>query len=556
MEGRHDTPQEPVRFETHPDRYRHWKLEAPPEYGGSVVRLVMNVPEDGGLRPGYVLKLNSYDLGVDIELADALSRIRFERPEAKAIEFRSGKDRIFCSGANIYMLGASTHGFKVNFCKFTNETRLYLEEMSAESGISSVAALNGTASGGGYELAIACNEIVLPDDGSSAVSFPEAPLLAVLPGTGGLTRLVDKRKIRRDLADAFSTLAEGVRGKRAVEWGLVDEAPPKPQFEATVKKRLDAMVSRSKRKAFKPMVLKPLEAKRSASGTEYKYVSLSLDPKARTATLVVRSPEEAPPKTPAELEKAGCGAWAIRAFRELDDALLDLRFNHPTIGTIAVKTAGDSARVLAVDAMLAANMDDGLVREVVLLMKRVLKRFDVTAKSFFALIEPGSCFAGSLLELALASDRAYMKESDDEPVTIAVSALNAGPLPMGNGLSRLQSRFLGQPERVTRALETKTPIDTKAALSLGLVTFAPDDIDWDDEVRIALEERASLSPDAMTGMEASLRFGGPETLETKIFARLSAWQNWIFVRPNATGEKGALTLYGQPGRPEFDWRRT
>jgi benzoyl-CoA-dihydrodiol lyase len=556
MADHHDQGREPVRFETHPDRYKHWRLETPSEYGGAVVRLVMNVPEDGGVRPGYVLKLNSYDLGVDMELADALLRIRFEHPEAKAIVFTSGKDRIFCSGANIYMLGSSTHAFKVNFCKFTNETRLYLEEMSAESGIGSLAALSGTASGGGYELAIACDEIVLPDDGSTAVSLPETPLLGVLPGTGGLTRLVDKRKIRRDLADTFSTLAEGVRGKRAVEWGLVDEAPSKPQFEAAVKRRLEAMTARSKRRAFPPVRILPLEVKRTATGMEYKYVSVTLDPKARTATLTVRAPEGNEPTTPAELAKAGSGAWAIRAFRELDDALLDLRFNHPTIGVIALKTTGDPSRVLAVDAMLAANKDDGLVREVVLLMKRVLKRLDVTARSFFALVEPGSAFAGSLLELALAADRVYMKDSEDEPNTVAVSALNAGPLPMGNGLTRLQSRFLREPERVGRALETKGPIDTKAALALGLVTFAPDDIDWDDEVRIAFEERASLSPDALTGMEASLRFGGPETLETKIFGRLSAWQNWIFQRPNAVGEKGALTLYGQPERPELDWRRT
>ncbi len=556
MEGHDDKGQEPVRFETHPDRYKHWRLETPPEYGGKVLRLVMNVPEDGGVRPGYVLKLNSYDLGVDVELADALLRVRFERPEVRAIVFASGKDRIFCSGANIYMLGSSTHAFKVNFCKFTNETRLYLEEMSAESGISSLAALQGTASGGGYELAIACDEIVLPDDGSSAVSFPETPLLAVLPGTGGLTRLVDKRKIRRDLADAFSTLAEGVRGKRAVEWGLVDEAPPKPQFEATVKRRLEAMVGRSKRRAFKPVLLAPLEVKRTATGSEYKYVSVARDAKTRSATFTIRAPDGKEPSTPAELAEAGSGAWAIRAFRELDDALLDLRFNHPTIGVVALKATGDPNRVLAVDAMLAAHEDDGLVREVVLLMRRVLKRVDVTARSFFALVEPGSAFAGSLLELALAADRVYMKDSEDEPNTVFFSPLNAGSLPMGNGLSRLQSRFLREPARVGRALETKGPIDTKAALALGLVTFAPDDIDWDDEVRIAFEERASLSPDALTGMEASLRFGGPETLETKIFARLSAWQNWIFVRPNAVGEKGALTLYGQPERPVFDWRRT
>ena len=554
-EKAHAGPTEPVRFETHPDRYRHWSVEYPSEHGGAVARLVMNVKEDGGLRPGYPLKLNSYDLGVDVELADALLRIRFERPEVKAIVFVSGKDRIFCSGANIYMLGSSTHAFKVNFCKFTNETRLYLEEMSAESGIPSLAALNGTASGGGYELAIACDEIILQEDGNAAVSFPEAPLLAVLPGTGGLTRLTDKRKIRRDLADVFSTLAEGVRGKRAVEWGLVDEAPSKATFVAAVKRRLDAMAGRAKRRSGKAVILTPLEAKRTAGGTEYKYVSLVVDEAARTATLTMRAPDEKQPTSVEELAAAGANAWAIRAWRELDDALLDLRFNRPTIGVVAVKTTGDPAAVLAVDAMLAANKDDGLVREVLLLMKRVLKRMDMSAKSFFALAEPGSCFAGSLFELALASDRLYMKDSEDAPTHVVLSALNAGSLPMGNGLSRLEERFLRDPSQVNRVLEAKGPLDTKAALAAGLVTFAPDDIDWDDEVRIAFEERASLSPDAMTGMEASLRFGGPETMETKIFARLSAWQNWIFQRPNAVGERGALTLYGSPERPEFDWRR-
>jgi benzoyl-CoA-dihydrodiol lyase len=546
-----------VRFETHPDRYKHWRLELPKE-GSGVARLVMDIKEDQGLRPasspnGYPLKLNSYDLGVDVELADAIQRIRFEHPEVKALVVTSGKDRIFCSGANIYMLGSSTHGFKVNFCKFTNETRLYLEEMAAESGIPTLAALNGTASGGGYELAISCDEIVLAEDGSSAVSLPEAPLLAVLPGTGGLTRLVDKRKIRRDLADVFSTVAEGVRGKRAVEWNLVDEAPAKAKFDEAITRRATAMVARSKRKAFKPISFGPLEVKRSDKGAEYKYVSLTLDLQARTASLTVRAPEGKEPETVEELAKAGAAAWAVRAFRELDDALLDLRFNHPTIAVVAVKTTGDHASVQAVDAMLAKNKDDGLVREVTLHIKRVLKRMDLTSKSFFALVEPGSCFVGTLLELALASDRVYMKEEDG--VTVAVSPMNAGPLPMSNGLTRLQSRFLREPERVARTLEMTGEIDTGLAVKAGLVTFAPDDIDWDDEVRIAFEERASMSPDAMTGMEASLRFGGPETMETKIFARLSAWQNWIFIRPNATGERGALTLYGRPERPEFDWRR-
>jgi benzoyl-CoA-dihydrodiol lyase len=546
---------EPIRFETHPERYVHWRLEFPAEYGGAVARIVMDVKEERGLRPGYPLKLNSYDLGVDIELADAFQRIRFEHPDVRAVIVTSGKDRIFCSGANIYMLGSSTHGFKVNFCKFTNETRLYLEEMSAESGITSLCALNGTGSGGGYELAIACDEIVLADDGSSAVSFPEAPLLAVLPGTGGLTRLVDKRKIRRDLADAFSTIAEGVRGKRSVEWGLVDESPPKAKFEEAVKRRTDAIVARSKKKSFPKMLLTPLEVKRSDKGAEYKYVSVALDPKARTATLTMRAPTGKEPQTPDELAKAGASTWAVQAFRELDDALLDLRFNQPLIGVIAVKTTGDAEAVLAVDAMLSKHKDDGLVREVILLMKRALKRMDMTAKSFFALAEPGSCFVGSLLELALASDRIYMKDSEDEEVSVATSPMNAGFFPMGNGLSRLQTRFLKDPSLVARALE-QGAMTTPDALKAGLVTFAPDDIDWDDEIRIAFEERSAMSPDAMTGMEANLRFAGPETMETKIFARLSAWQNWIFQRPNAVGERGALTLYGKPERPEFNWNRT
>jgi benzoyl-CoA-dihydrodiol lyase len=550
-----NSAQEPVRFETHPDRYVHWRLDFPAEHGGKVARLAMDVKEDRGMRPGYPLKLNSYDLGVDIELADAVQRVRFEHPEVRALVITSMKDRVFCSGANIYMLGSSTHGFKVNFCKFTNETRLYLEEMSAESGVPSLCSLNGTASGGGYELAIACDEIVLADDGSSAVSFPEAPLLAVLPGTGGLTRLVDKRKIRRDLADAFSTIAEGVRGKRAVEWGLVDEAPPKAKLEEATRRRTEALASRAKRRPFPAVQLGPLAVKRSPEKIEYPYVTLELSAKARTARLVVKAPATKQPETPEELAKAGASAWAIQAFRELDDALLELRFNQPAIGVVSVETEGDAAAVLAVDAMLAKHQDDGLVREITLLMKRVLKRMDLTAKSFFALVTPGSCFAGSLLELALASDRIYMKDSEDEEVSIATSPMNAGLFPMATGLSRLETRFLREPERASRALE-QGRFTTPEAMKAGLVTFAPDDIDWDDEIRIAFEERAAMSPDAMTGMEASLRFAGPETMETKIFGRLSAWQNWIFQRPNAVGERGALTLYGKPERPEFNWNRT
>jgi benzoyl-CoA-dihydrodiol lyase len=549
----------PVRFEVRPESYRHWRLDFPAEHGGAVARLVMDVQEGGALRApgspgGHALKLNSYDLGVDVELADALQRIRFEHPEVKAVVVTSGKERVFCSGANIYMLASSSHAFKVNFCKFTNETRIALEEMSAESGIPSLAALNGTASGGGYELALACDEIVLAEDGSSAVSLPEAPLLAVLPGTGGLTRLVDKRRVRRDLADAFATVAEGVRGKRAVEWGIVDEAPPRARFEEAVKRRLAAMVARSRRRAFRPVALPPLEARRSDGGAEYRHVSLEVDAAARTATLLVRAPEGREPETPEALEEAGARAWAISAFRELDDALLELRLNHPAIGVVALRTAGSPEAVLAVDRMLAAHAEHGLVREVVLHVRRVLKRLDLTAKSLFALVEPGSCFAGSLLELALASDRVYMRDGGEPAAALAPSPLNAGPLPMSNGLTRLESRFLGRPERAAE-LARSPPLDARAALAAGLVTFAPDDLDWDDEVRVAIEERASLSPDAMTGMEASLRFAGPETMETKIFGRLTAWQNWIFQRPNAAGEKGALTLYGKPERPQFDWKR-
>ena len=556
---------DPVRFDTHPDRYRHWRLDLSSAEKTGVAKLVLDVKDDQGLTPGYILKLNSYDLGVDIELADAISRLRFEHPEVRALVFTSGKEKIFSSGANIYMLGSSSHAFKVNFCKFTNETRLYLEEASAESGIKSIAALNGIASGGGYELALACDEIYLQEDGASAVSLPECPLLGVLPGTGGLTRLVDKRKIRRDLADVFSTLAEGVRGPRSKEWNLVDGVIPRSKFVDSVRERAQKLAAESKRASAKGagMTLTDVEPKRESSGKKhtstYQHVTIAIDSARRVAELTVRGPTAAPPSSGDELRKQGDKAWMVQAFREIDDAILDLRFNHLEVGTLVIRTKGDLDAVRAHDQALASMVraGDWLAREVQLLQKRVLKRLDVSSRSIFALVEEGSCFAGSLLELALAADRVYMKddEENENGIRVALSSANFGPLPRGNGLTRLQSRFLGNPKLATDLEAREAPLTTREAKKAGLVTIAPDAIDWDDEIRVAIEERASLSPDAMTGMEASLRYGGPETLETKIFGRLSAWQNWIFTRGNATGERGALTMYGKPERPEFDWRR-
>ncbi|HEU4394513.1 MAG TPA: 2,3-epoxybenzoyl-CoA dihydrolase [Planctomycetota bacterium] len=545
-----------VDFETAPAKYRHWKLS----FDGEVARLRMDVQEDRPLREGYRLKLNSYDLGVDIELADAIQRLRFEHPEVRVVVVESARDRIFCAGANINMLATSGHAFKVNFCKFTNETRLALEDASRHSGLKSVAALNGTCAGGGYELALACDEMVLVDDGNSAVSLPEVPLLAVLPGTGGLTRVVDKRKVRRDRADVFCTVAEGIKGKRAKEWGLVDDVVPKSRFDAAVAERAKALAAKAAKE--KParkgpgVPLAPLEPKASESGVKWRFVTLDLDRAARTATLTVSAPDADPPKDAAAMRAAGSGLWALRAFRELDDALLRLRVNHLEIGLVLLKTRGDGARVLASDAALAAAKGDWFADEVVAHMARVLRRLDLTAKSLFALVDAGSCFAGSLLEVALAADRAYMLDDGGGRVTVATSGMNAGPLPMSNGLTRLQSRFLGEPDRAAAALAAKAPLDAGAAEEAGLVTFALDAIDWDDEVRVACEERASLSPDSLTGMEANLRWGGPETMETKVFGRLTAWQNWIFQRPNAVGERGALTMYGKPERPKFDWNRT
>ncbi len=538
----------PVCFETHPSRYLHWRLEIEPP----LARLVMDVQEDRGLRAGYPLKLNSYDLGVDIELADAIQRLRFEHPEVRAVVVTSGKDRVFCSGANIYMLGTSTHSFKVNFCKYTNETRLAMEDAAAHSGLRFLAAVNGACAGGGYELALACDEILLVDDSSSAVSLPEVPLLAVLPGTGGLTRVVDKRKVRRDLADVFSSLGEGVKGRRAVQWGLVDEATPLSRFAARTAERARALAAQAPVRTGPGVELKPLAVDRGPAGPEYRYVSLKVDDAARVANLTVRGPGGDEPAAAPAIRERGSDLWALCAFRELDDALLDLRFNRPDVGVVVLRTEGDPARVLAADRALIENEADWFVAEVLHHMKRALKRLDQTARSLLAVIDAGSCFAGSLFELALAADRAYMLAADGGP-TVALSALNRGRLPMANGLSRLEARFLaGVPEGIADG----EAYDGEAALERGLVTFAPDDIDWEDEVRLAVEERASLSPDALTGMEANLRAAGPETMESKIFGRLSAWQNWIFQRPNAVGEKGALTLYGRPERPRFNWQRT
>jgi benzoyl-CoA-dihydrodiol lyase len=542
-----------VTFDTHPDRYQHWKFA----FDGPIATLAMDVKEDAGLSPDYKLKLNSYDLGVDIELADAIQRLRFEHPEVRSVIVTSQKERIFCAGANIFMLRGSSHAWKVNFCKFTNETRLGMEDASENSGIKFVAALNGICAGGGYELALACDEIVLVDDSNSAVSLPETPLLAVLPGTGGLTRLVDKRKVRRDLADFFGTLVEGVKGKRAVDGRFVDAVYPASRFKAAVREHAEKLAAKSDRPSgAKGIALNPLAARESDAGVEYSSVSLQIDRARRVATLTVRAPEGDLPQTPEAIHAAGDQFWALRAFRELDDAILRLRHNNPEIGVVVLKTTGDPAKVLEVDRILLEHRGDWLVREIVNFMKRTLKRLDLTARSLFAVIEPGSAFAGSLFELALAADRQYMLDDPDQPNAIHLSQMNAGALPMSNGLTRLQVRFLGEPESVDTALAHDGAFEAEDALEAGLVSFAPDELDWDDEVRLAIESRAAFSPDALTGMEANLRFAGPETMETKIFGRLSAWQNWIFIRPNAAGPKGALTTYGSNERAEFDYGRT
>jgi benzoyl-CoA-dihydrodiol lyase len=542
----------PLNFETSPSQYHHWKLT----FDGAIATLTMDVAEEQTLGEGYQLKLNSYDLGVDIELADAVQRLRFEHPEVRVVIITSLKPRIFCAGANIYMLGAASHADKVNFCKFTNETRCGIEDASRHSGQRYIAALNGTASGGGYELALACDEIYLVDDGNAAVSLPEVPLLGVLPGTGGLTRLVDKRKIRRDRADLFSTLAEGLKAKRAHEWGLIDGYAATSKFDETIAARAREIVARSgTQTGLTGIHLKPLQVKVTANAREYKYVRLRPDRERRFADLTVRGPEADLPGDTAQIHELGDEYWPLCAYRELDDALMHLRVNEPEIGLVCLRTEGSIDNVLAVDHVLTTHRDHWLIREIILSQARTLRRLDLTAKSFFAIIEPGSCFAGNLLEIALAADRIYMLNDPEHPCFVATGGLNAGALPMSNGLTRLQSRFLAEPQKIDDVLQTGSFCPEEAD-EVGLITAAPDYLDWEDEIRLAIEERTSLSPDALTGMEASLRFAGPETQDTKIFGRLTAWQNWIFQRPNAVGENGALTNYGKPTQAKFDFKRT
>ena len=542
----------PISFESSPDRYKHWKLEI----DEPIARLSLDVQEEQGLRPGYQLKLNSYDLGVDIELQDAIQRLRFEHPGVRCVIISGANERIFCAGANIHMLGQSTHAFKVNFCKFTNETRLSIEDATENSGQHYLAALNGPCAGGGYELALACSDVVLIDDGNSSVSLPETPLLAVLPGTGGLTRLVDKRKVRRDLADVFCTTAEGVKAKRALRWGLVDAIVPRSRFDEAVTERARKLAESMPAKSDTGIRLAPLDKIVEEDSIRYGHVKVEFGRHSRTATLILGAPADAGPQTADEIREAGAAWWPLAAFRELDDALCHLRINEPEIGLILLKTAGSTETVLTVDRMLHELRDDWFVNEVRLQIARTLRRLDLTAKSLFALVEPGSCFAGTLFEIALAADRSYMLDDPDNPVQIAVSPMNAGAYPMSHGPSRMEVRFYGEPSRATEILDACETYDSADAEEAALITVVADDIDYEDEVRLAIEERASISPDALTGMEASLRFPGAENCDSKIFGRLSAWQNWIFQRPNAVGKEGALTLYGRPERPVFDFRRT
>ena len=547
-----------VDFATSPGQYKHWRLEIE----GRVARLSLDVQEDQPLVPGYDLKLNSYDLGVDIELYDAVQPLRFEHPEVAAVVLTSAKERVFCAGANIKMLGQSGHGFKVNFCKFTNETRNSMEDASANSGQAYICAINGPAAGGGYELALACDHILLIDDGASTVSLPELPLLAVLPGTGGLTRLVDKRSVRHDHADFLCTTSEGIRGSRALDWRLVDQLAPRSTFDQAVSEKASEVVQQSDRpESARGVELTPLERRVDADQVQYQYVTIDLDRELGVAHILIEGPTQEVPGDIDGIHALGDKFWPLALARQLDDAILHLRLNESEAGTWVFRTRGDADLVASHDDALLQHSSDWLVREITLYLKRTLKRLDVSSRSLVTLIEPGSCFTGTLMELALAADRCYMLEgtfeddadSPDTPASVRPTGMNFGPLPMVNGITRLDGRFLNQPDSVDAIRESSgEALDAQAALNLGLVTFIPDDIDWEDEVRLALEERASFSPDALTGMEASLRFGGPETMESKIFGRLSAWQNWIFQRPNASGENGALQLYGTGAKTQFD----
>jgi benzoyl-CoA-dihydrodiol lyase len=545
-----------VDYRTDPSQYRHWKLK----FEGQVATLLADFDENAGLRPGYKLKLNSYDLGVDIELNDAINRVRFEHPEVRTVVVTSAKEKVFCSGANIFMLGVSSHAWKVNFCKFTNETRNGLEDSSKHSGLKFIAAVNGACAGGGYELALSCDEIYLVDDRSSAVSLPEVPLLGVLPGTGGLTRVTDKRHVRHDLADLFCTSVEGVRGQKAKDWRLVDEIAKPQVFAQKVQERALALAAQSDRPADgKGVALTPLQCKLEADALRYDFVSVQIDRTKRTATFTVKAPAAAQPGTLEGIVDAGVAWWPLQMGRELEDAILSMRTNELDIGTWLIKTEGDAAAVLASDALMLANQDHWLVRETIGLLRRTFSRLDVSSRSLFAMVEPGSCFAGTLLEPALACDRVYhLALPDDEARApkITVGEANFGSFPMVTEQSRLQRRFYNeQPALEAVRAKAGQPLDADAALALGLVTSNPDDIDWDDELRIAIEERVAMSPDALTGLEANLRFNGPENMFTRVFGRLTAWQNWIFQRPNAVGEKGALKVYGKGDKAQFDWNR-
>jgi benzoyl-CoA-dihydrodiol lyase len=545
-----------VSFATQPSNYQHWTLAVE----GDVARLKLDINEDGGIKPGYKLKLNSYDLGVDIELHDAINRVRFEHPAVKVVVFESGKEKIWCSGANIYMLGLSTHGWKVNFCKFTNETRNGLEDSSRNDGLKSIAAVTGACAGGGYELALACDRIVMVDDRSSTVSLPEVPLLGVLPGTGGLTRVTDKRKVRRDLADIFCTTSEGVRADRAKDWKLIDGLAKPQQFAQLVESEVAALRAQSTRSgAAKGIALTPLQLTIDEQGYHYTTVDAQVNRETRVATITVNAPNASIESTPAAIETAGANWWPLKLARELDDLILNLRTNELETGTWVIQTRGDANKVMAADAVLEKHKEHWLVRETIGALRRTLARLDVTSRSLIALVDAGSCFAGTFYELALACDRIYMLDLPDSPdaaPSLQLNVANFGRYPAVNGLTRLQTRF-NEDETTIAQLHgvLESPLRADQALALGLVTLTPDDIDWDDEIRIMLEERASLSPDAMTGLEASLRFPGKETMETRIFGRLSAWQNWIFIRPNAVGEEGALKLFGTGKKAKFDWKR-